>query len=175
MDKGLVHVYCGDGKGKTTCAAGLAVRCAGCGGKVIWFQYLKRDISGERKSLEKLENITLIPGYDKIKFTFKMTEEEKSEARAFYVRALENIKKMTEKEDYDMVVLDEVMAGISTGLVDESAVTEFIDNRPKGLEVVLTGRDPSENILKRADYISEIKKIKHPFDMGQSAREKIEY
>ena len=63
MEKGLVHIYCGDGKGKTTCAVGLAVRCAGAGGKVLWFQFLKENTSGERAGLAQLGNIDLLPGY----------------------------------------------------------------------------------------------------------------
>ena len=77
MEQGLVHIYCGDGKGKTTCAVGLMIRCAGQGGRVLCFQFLKGDNSGERRILEKLEKVTLMSCYGKVKFTSKMNEEEK--------------------------------------------------------------------------------------------------
>ena len=80
MEQGLIHIYCGDGKGKTTCAVGLMIRCAGQGGRVLCFQFLKGDNSGERRILEKLEKVTLMSCYGKVKFTSKMNEEEKLEA-----------------------------------------------------------------------------------------------
>lgn len=175
MEKGLVHIYCGDGKGKTTAATGLAVRCAGAGGSVLWFQFLKRDTSSERLSLEKLDNITLVKGYDKIKFTFVMTEEEKSEATKFYNDTLEDIKELVNTGDYDMLVLDETFGAISSGILSEDLIIDFLKNKPEGLEVVMTGREPSVNVMEYADYISEIRKIKHPFDKGIQSRKMVEY
>lgn len=175
MENGLTHIYCGDGKGKTTCAAGLATRCAGGGGKVLWFQFLKKDTSSERKSLELLDNIQLLPGYENVKFTFKMTDEEKQLARDFYLYRFKEINKMVHENEYDMVVLDEIIGAINCEMIELEYVIEFIRNKPKGLEVVLTGRNPSEQLLAEADYISEIKKIKHPYDKGIMARHKIEY
>ena len=175
MEKGLVHIYCGDGKGKTTAATGLAVRCAGAGGSILWFQFLKRDTSGERISLGRLENITLLQGYDKMKFTFAMTDEEKQEAALFYNNAMDRIKKMVQSENYDMIILDETFGAINTGMISEDIIIEFLKNKPAGLEVVMTGRDPSERIMEYADYISEIRKIKHPYDRGIQSRKMIEY
>lgn len=175
MEIGLTHIYCGDGKGKTTCAAGLAVRCAGAGGNVLWFQFLKKDSSSERKSLELLENIDLLPGYDKMKFTFKMTEEEKQSAKDFFQEKLLEIENIVHRKNYDMVVLDEIIGAINLNIILEEQVINFLKRKPKGLEVVLTGREPSEQLCKLADYISDIKKIKHPYDNGIMARHKIEY
>ena len=85
----------------------------------MWFQFLKRDTSSERLSLEKLDNITLVKGYDKIKFTFAMTEEEKYEATKFYNDTLEDIKELVNTGDYDMLVLDETFGAISSGILSE--------------------------------------------------------
>ena len=175
MEQGLIHVYCGDGKGKTTCAAGLAVRCSGAGGKVLWVQFLKGDISGERRSLEKLENIMLLPGYENIKFTFKMTPEEKAAAKEFYKKQFAYIKQIVSAEEFDLLVLDEAVGAISSGMLSEEDIIDFLKEKKHGLEVVLTGREPSEKLLALADYVTEMKKLKHPFDKGISARRKIEW
>ncbi len=175
MQQGLVHIYCGDGKGKTTAATGLAVRCAGGDGNVLWFQFLKRDISGERSGLAQLKHVTMLSGYDKMKFTFQMTQEEKQQAAGFYREKIEQIALCIQENDYDMLVLDETFGAISSGLVDEEQIVKLLTNRPKGLEVVMTGRNPSEQLLEMADYISEIKKVRHPYDKGIAARKKIEF
>ena len=175
MDNGLVHIYCGDGKGKTTCATGLAVRCAGNGGRVLWFQFLKTDMSSERKSLENLDNIDMLSGYSEMKFTFKMSQEEKEAAADFFDSRFEEIVALTKNDKYDMLILDEVLDAVALNMLSENKLINFLENKPKGLEVVLTGRDPSEKLCSLADYISEIKKIKHPYDKGINARKGIEY
>lgn len=175
MDNGLVHIYCGDGKGKTTCATGLAVRCAGNGGRVLWFQFLKTDMSSERKSLENLDNIDMLSGYPEMKFTFKMSQEEKEAAADFFDSRFEEIVALTKNDKYDMLILDEVLDAVALNMLSENKLINFLENKPKGLEIVLTGRDPSEKLCSLADYISEIKKIKHPYDKGINARKGIEY
>jgi len=175
MEQGLIHIYCGDGKGKTTCAAGLAVRCAGAGGKVLWVQFLKKDTSGERRSLEQLENVTLLPGYENIKFTFSMTEEEKKQASSFYKKQLAEIGQLVKQQFFDLLVMDETLGAINTGMLAEEEVIAFLKEKPQELEVVLTGRDPSSQMVSLADYVTNMQKIKHPFDLGISARKKIEW
>ena len=175
MQKGLVHIYCGEGKGKTTCAVGLCVRCAGYNGKVLWFQFLKKDTSGERKSLEKLDSVELISGYDKMKFTFKMTDCEKADAAKFFTDMLYNIEEKIMTKQYDMLVLDEVIGAITAGMIKEEDVIRLLKNKPEGLEIVMTGRSPSEKLCLYADYISKMEKHKHPYDKGIMARKMIEY
>lgn len=175
MEHGLIHIYCGDGKGKTTCATGLAVRCAGSGGKVLWVQFLKKDTSGERRSLEQLGNITLLPGYENIKFTFTMTEEEKKQAILFYKKQLVEIEELVKKQFFDLLIMDEAVGAINTGMLEEEEVVAFLKEKPEGLEVVLTGREPSDQIVSLADYVTNMQKIKHPFDQGVRARKKIEW
>jgi len=172
MEKGLIHIYCGDGKGKTTAVTGLAVRCAGCGGKVLWFQFLKRDTSGERKGLSAIDGIELLPGYDKMKFTFRMTEEEKQEAKSFFEKMFHEIETKVHENEYDLLVMDEVIGAVNAGMIKEEELLQFLKEKPEGLEVALTGRNPSNGLVDCADYVSNIQKVKHPYDRGIGARRK---
>lgn len=173
MEKGLIHIYCGDGKGKTTAAVGLAVRCAGDSGKVLFAQFLKDGTSGEISILKSIDGITLAPFYENAGFTFKMTAEEKKAAADFYTALLEQIKSTA--QGYDMIVLDEVLHAVNAGLVPLDTLTGFIEARPDKTEIILTGRSPEPRLCALADYITEMHKIKHPFDSGIKARKKIEF
>ena len=169
----MVHIYCGDGKGKTTCAMGLAVRAAGHGRKVVVAQFLKGSNSGERAVLESLPTVNCLPVPETIKFIFAMDELEKAEARAQMTAAF--AQAVEAGRDSDLLVLDELCGAITTGMVPLEDVLAFLDNRPEGLEVVITGRDPASELQERADYITEMRKVKHPFDKGVNAREGIEW
>lgn len=175
MARGLVHVYCGDGKGKTTAAMGLAVRMAGSGGRVIIFQFLKNNSSSERKALSQLDGIHLMDGFDKVKFTFKMNEAERRAANAFYEEKLFELSRLISGGGYDMAVLDEVIGAVEKGFLKKESVLEFLDSRPENTEIVMTGRNPCEELLERADYVTEMKKVKHPFDSGTKGRLGIEF
>ena len=170
--KGCVHIYCGDGKGKTTCVMGLTVRAAGSGKKVLLHQFLKDDSSSERRIVDHLPGVTVIPGGRMDKFTFQMTEEELFELLASNDDMLDQMIQLA--PDYDMIVLDESLYAIDRGLLSEKKLIDFLKNRPEHLEVVLSGRNPSEAVKEQADYISEICKVKHPFDRGLSSRVGIE-
>ena len=175
MENGLIHIYCGNGKGKTTCAMGLLMRCAGQGGKVLCFQFLKSDTSGECRILEKIENVTLLPCYDKVKFTSRMNEEEKAQAKSFYGNRFHEITQLVQEGSYDMLVLDEIMAAISVGFLSEEEVVTFLRNKPHTLEVVMTGREPGMALLEMADYVTEMKQCKHPYEKGITARRMVEW
>ncbi|WP_026891699.1 cob(I)yrinic acid a,c-diamide adenosyltransferase [Lacrimispora aerotolerans] len=175
MMKSCIHIYCGDGKGKTTAAIGLSVRASGCGKKVLVTRFLKTDHSGEVKVLEAIPGITVTPCERSFGFFTRMTEEQKKEAAVYYSQLLESTLEKAVKEEYDLLVMDEIMAVCNYGLVDEEKVREFLVDRPEGLEVVLTGRNPSKELTDLADYVSEIHKIKHPYDQGLNARKGIEY
>jgi len=170
-----VHIYCGDGKGKTTAAIGLAVRASGCNKKVLIARFLKTDHSGEVLALQSLSGITVMPCKKSFGFFTNMTDEQKKEARVYYSSLLDCVLEKAAKEPFDLLVLDEIMAVCNYGLVDEEKVIQFNSGRPEKLEVVLTGRNPSDQLLAQADYVSEIKKIKHPYDRGINARRGIEY
>lgn len=173
--KSCIHIYCGDGKGKTTAAAGLAVRAAGWGKRVLITRFLKTDNSGEVKSLGRLPEITVTPCERSFGFFSKMSEEQKAEAEVYYSLLLENTLDQAAKGVVDLLILDEILAVCNFGLVKEKRVLEFLISRPEALEVVLTGRNPSEQLMEAADYVSEIKKIKHPYDRGLMARRGIEF
>lgn len=171
---GLIHLYHGDGKGKTTCAMGLALRCAGHNDPVVIVQFLKDGTSGECRLLAKLENVTLLAVNPVGKFFRAMTAEEQEQTRQAALRTFDAAVKLAVRERARMLVLDEVCAAISLGVLAEAEVIRFLDSKPEGLEVVLTGRSPVQSLLDRADYISEICKRRHPFDKGITAREGIE-
>ena len=173
-NSGLVHLYCGDGKGKTTAAVGLAVRHSGRGGKVVFAQFLKDGTSGECRVLAKL-GVTVLAANPVGKFSFRMTEEEKAETAAALGRTFDAATGFAVRERATLLVLDEVCAAVNCGFLPEKTLTEFLESRPDSLEVVLTGRDPSENLQVHADYITEMKKRRHPFDEGFAAREGIEF
>lgn len=173
-NSGLVHLYCGDGKGKTTAAVGLAVRHSGRGGKVVFAQFLKDGTSGECRVLAKL-GVTVLAANPVGKFSFRMTEEEKAETAAALGRTFDAATGFAVRERATLLVLDEVCAAVNCGFLPEKTLTEFLESRPDSLEVVLTGRDPSENLQVHADYITEMKKRRHPFDEGVAAREGIEF
>lgn len=175
MEKGLVHIYCGDGKGKTTAATGLALRCCGRGGRVLFCQFLKDGSSGEIAALREVRGITLGDFADSIKFSFCMTEEERVKAAEFYGSMLQKIVDLSKAEYFDMIVLDEGAGAAALGFISLERLVAFVKNKPKNTELVITGRQPPKELLDLADYVTEMKKNKHPFDSGIRARKMIEY
>lgn len=173
-ETGCIHVYYGDGKGKTTTGMGLILRAAGYGYRVLLYQFMKDNKTSERKILERVENITMLDGLEQEKFSFQMTPEEKEERKRFYGEQFWKVTKLAVSEDYDVLFMDEIIYAISAGFLEEELVLDFLKTKPKKLEVLLTGNYPGEEILKLADYVSEIKKVKHPFDRGVRARRGIE-
>lgn len=171
---GLIHIYFGDGKGKTTTGMGLVTRAAGYGCKVLLYQFMKNNRTSERRILEKVDNITIVDGLEQEKFSFQMTPEEKKERRQYYNSQFQKVTEMAVSGDYDVLFLDETIYTVSAGLLDEEPVLEFLKKKPDKLEVILTGNTPSEALIEAADYVSQIKKIKHPFDKGQGSRMGIE-
>lgn len=170
---GRIHAYYGYGKGKTTAAVGQIVRAAGYGLKVLVFQFLKDNSSSERKVLEELSNVTCLPGLDKVKFYNQMNKEERAEARHYNNKALDEIVKFC--SSFDVLFMDESLCAVQLGLLNEDKLLSFLQHKPRGLEIILTGHEVSERMLEAADYVTEMKKVKHPYDVGVSAREGIEY
>lgn len=175
MKTGMLHIYHGDGKGKSTCAMGLAVRAAGRLEPVIVAQFLKSDNSGERRVLARIPEVILLPLPEKIKFTFAMSEEEKAKEAICCRTRLDQIADIAREKECRLAVLDEVLDAVNGGMLPLESLLSFLDSRPEGLEVVLTGRDPHPELIARADYITEMKKEKHPYDQGLPARIGIEY
>ena len=171
---GLIHIYCGDGKGKTTAAGGLAVRCAGRGNKVLMVQFLKSRDSGELYSLAKLPDIEVMRGKESKKFTFQMNEEEKHALLIEHNKMFEQVLAKIKNGGYSLLILDEVIGALNAKVFEMPKLIEFLRHKPENLEVVLTGRNPAPELVEIADYVSEMRKVKHPMDKGIMAREGIE-
>ena len=169
----MIHLYYGDGKGKTTAAAGLAVRAAGSGMRVLFVQFFKDGSSSEVGVLSSLPQITvLIPpvhhGWYK-----KMGDDQKKETGDCYREIMLKISESAAQ--YDLIVLDESVSAYRYGLLPRDMTLAFLDAEGQKREIVLTGRDPAEELILRADYATEMRKEKHPFDRGVFARRGIEY
>jgi len=177
MKKGLIQVYTGNGKGKSTAAAGQVIRAVGRGYQVIMVYWLKGEkVSGEMSILKKLGVQTFFWGahYGQVLITNTPLEnlsQIKKESRHFLKRIKEKIK----KEECDLLVLDEINIAVNYGLVEEKELLQFLKDKPPSLEIILTGRKASYNILSLANLTTEMKKIKHPFDQGIKMRKGIEY
>lgn len=169
----MIHIYYGDGKGKTTAAVGLAMRSAGNAKNVLFTQFFKGDTSGERRILECIPNITLPELPKKVKFIFDLSPEEhreyKSKVLDLFDLIVENINK------YDMIVADEIFSAVDVGFITLSDILALIKKCPDTTELVLTGHNVDKSILTYADYVTYMSKIKHPYDTGVRARKGIEF
>ncbi|MEG0641487.1 MAG: cob(I)yrinic acid a,c-diamide adenosyltransferase [Clostridium sp.] len=174
INSGLIHIYTGDGKGKTTASIGLIIRALGSGMRVILVQFLKNSPTSEIKILESLNNIIILRGKGKCGFSFSMTQEQREESLKVHNENLIKALKLVDENKCDMLVLDEVIGAYNHNLLDKNMLIDFLDNKKDSLEVVLTGRNPDEILIDRAHYISEIVKVRHPFDNGVKARVGIE-
>ena len=175
-DKGLIHVYFGDGKGKTTAALGLAIRAAGCGKNVVIVQFLKNWKCGEHNSLSNLQNVTLLRGKTaKGKFIHDMNDDEKLETKTAQDECIKNAVALVENGKCDVLILDEVIDAQRLGVIDTDIIEKIVYNKPDMLELVITGHSPEARLLEHADYITEMVKRKHPYDEGINARQGIEF
>lgn len=169
----MIHLYCGDGKGKTTAAMGLALRTAGRGGAVVIAQFLKGGDSGERYALTQFPQVTLLPVPDRVSFSFAMSPEERDGEQDRSLALLEQAVRTAGEADCALLLLDEVCGAVNTGLLPVQAVLSALDTL--SCEIVLTGRDPHPELARRADYITCCQKIRHPFDVGKPARPGVEF
>ncbi|MDR3333403.1 MAG: cob(I)yrinic acid a,c-diamide adenosyltransferase [Treponema sp.] len=170
---GLIHLYIGNGKGKTTASVGLSVRAAGRDKRVVFAQFLKSGFTGELRSLETL-GIVVIRSEIPLGFTHLMDEAAKAACANEQGKVWNRVMEAIQAEPVDLLVLDEVLDALTTKMLDEQVFRSFVENKPAELELVLTGRGPAEWLVEKADYISEVKKVKHPFDRGMPARVGIE-
>ncbi len=168
---GLVHIYTGEGKGKTSAGMGLIVRALGRGLKVKIIQLFKRDTGEqfffENSGIKYLQFKPLHPYFKNYDPT--QIESLKKEFSEFWEEALRDI------DEYDLILIDELGPGLNWKVISEELVFDLIENKPRNTELVFTGRDFPESVKEKVDYVSEIKKIKHPYDKGILAREGVEY
>ncbi|SDB17791.1 cob(I)yrinic acid a,c-diamide adenosyltransferase [Eubacterium oxidoreducens] len=170
----MLHLYIGDGKGKTTAAMGLALRAAGRGHHVVIGQFLKGGSSGEVEAFSYVPGIDVISYSGLVKFTISMTKEELKSAQTNYPKYFESLVDTAINRRAGVVVWDEILDAVNANLLQVDEVLAAI-KKLQDCEIIMTGRNPKVEFIEKADYISEIKKIKHPFDRGIKAREGIEY
>ncbi len=174
-NRGLVIVYTGDGKGKTTAALGMALRTVGWGGKVLVIQFVKQWKTGEHQAIAAyLPDIKIIPagaGFVGIMGDRKLKTQHIASAK----NALQFAKKEIMSKKWTSVILDEINGAIEGRLVALKDVLALIRNKPKEVNLVLTGREAREEIIKKADLVTEMKKIKHPYDKGLLAKKGVDF
>ncbi len=168
---GLVHVYTGNGKGKTTAAFGLAVRMLGSGGRVVILQFMKApDVYGEQKKIKECGAV--IESFGLPKFVHGKPEPDDIEAAR---KALERAREVVSSGEWDLVILDEICVALGFKMLGVEEVKGLIENKAKNTEIVLTGRYCPEELFELADYVTEMKEIKHPYQRGTLARQGVEF
>lgn len=173
--EGLIHVYTGNGKGKTTAAIGLGVRASGSGLNVLMVQFLKSAHTSELIALQKLNNFKVYRSKDIKGFIWQMNEEQKKKLHEAVIDCYKHAINSVMDGSVDLLIMDEVLGTIKNGIISSEAIIAFLKQKPKKLEVVLTGRDAPPEIIEIADYVSEIMEIKHPMYKGVPARKGIEF
>ena len=172
-EKGLLIVFTGHGKGKTTAALGMAMRAAGHGMRVLILQFIKGAWAyGELQSLGKMEEIEIKPLGSGFTWKKESLEEDRRLAEAGWDEAVSEMK----RGYYDMIVFDELNVVLSYGLLTVEAVMDALENRPPGPHIVVTGRDAPDELIAIADLVTEMKEVKHPYrDRGEKAQKGIEF
>ncbi|MBR3679993.1 MAG: cob(I)yrinic acid a,c-diamide adenosyltransferase [Oscillospiraceae bacterium] len=169
---GLLHIYCGTGKGKTTAALGLAVRAAGAGMKICFVQLMKGKDTAELDILTRIPNMTVLRCDKHYGFTKHMDAAARTAITNCHNQLL---SKVFSEPSYDMIILDEFNCAYHAGLLHQTAAEQYILRSGCNAEIILTGRNPAPVFLDAADYISEIQCLRHPYKKGIPARKGIEY
>ena len=173
LENGLVQVYTGDGKGKTSAAFGAALRAIGRDMKVYIIQFIKGGFDyGELYIVEKLPNLRLA-AFGRGRFVTEVSPHEEDVKLAR--EAFELAEKVVQSGEYDMVILDEINVALNLKLVNIDEALQLIKNKPKHVELILTGRYAHSKIIEAADLVTEMREIKHPFTQGVKPRKGIEY
>ena len=173
LEKGLVQVYTGDGKGKTSSAFGLALRAVGRGLKVYIIQFIKGGFDyGELYVVDRLPNLKL-KAFGRGMFVTERPPGKEDVEPAQEALALS--QEVVKSGEYDIVILDEINVALNLKLISLEKVLELIKDKPEHVELVLTGRSAPEEIIKAADLVTEMREVKHPFHKGYQARKGIEY
>lgn len=173
LEKGLVQVYTGDGKGKTSAAFGAALRAIGHGLKVYIIQFIKGGFDyGELHIVEKLPNLRLA-AFGRGRFVTEVTPQEEDVNLAG--KAFDLAREVVQSGEYDIVILDEINVALNLKLVNIDEILQLMKDKPKHVELILTGRRAPRKVIEAADLVTEMKEIKHPFNQGAKPRKGIEY
>ena len=168
---GKVHVYTGDGKGKTTAALGLSIRAAGAGLRVFIAQFIKADEYSEIKALKRFSDLITIEQFGLGGFIGGNPSAGDIEAAQ---KGVARVREIISSETYDLVVLDEANIAVNYKLISEQDLLDIIDAKPNNLELVITGRNASSKVMDKADLVTQMKAVKHYFQNGVEARVGIE-
>jgi cob(I)alamin adenosyltransferase len=174
MADGMIHIYTGNGKGKTTAATGLAIRATGRGMKVLFIQCLKGTVSGEVEFMKKHSSIKVYRKKDIKGFVWNMSKEQKEKLKEITDETFRYFTDNVNSDTWDMIVFDEIMGAISNELIDTKKLLDVLKNKPEKLEIVLTGRNAPDSLVEIADYVSNIDPVKHPAHIGVPPRKGIE-
>jgi cob(I)alamin adenosyltransferase len=172
MERGLIQVYTGNGKGKTTAALGLALRAVGHGMKVLMIQFMKGDPSGELESSTRLSPYLTLKQIGRKTFVSKSNPDPKDLQLA--QEGFSMAKKAVQDDEYDIVILDEINLAIDYGLIPVKDLLQLMDSKPETVELILTGRNAKREILEKADLVTDMVDRRHYYDKGVPAREGIE-
>ena len=175
MKHGLIHVYTGDGKGKTTAALGLILRASGYGMRTVLVQFLKGRDTGEIHVLKNLRNVTVLRGTQALGFYTSTSEADQAEMKRQNNANLIEAFRSADEGLCDLLVLDEICVAYSNSSLDKALLDKLILNKPFSLELVLTGRNTPPHFIELADYVTEFVKHKHPYDNGVAARKGVEF
>lgn len=175
LRQGLVQVYTGDGKGKTTAALGQGLRSCGRGLKVYMVQFLKGGDTGELHSVEKLHPLFQIFRFEKKRgFFWTLSEQEKKELVEDINNGFEFVKRVVSGNECDILIIDELLGVLGNKLLETDKVVELLKSKPATMEIIITGRNVPDEILEIADLVTEMREVKHYFRSGVPAREGIE-
>lgn len=175
--RGCVHIYTGDGKGKTSAALGLALRAAGNGQRVCMLQFLKGGSAGSGECGISVRGVKIVC-LDQVHPLFRRSPAARGSMKALKRTIASDLEKARDSMGagrIDILILDEVINAVNGHLLPERSLIELIETKPDRMELVLTGRGASRALMRHADYVSHIKKVKHPFDRGLGARRGIEF
>ena len=172
LEKGFVHIYTGNGKGKTTAAIGLGIRATGEGLKVYMIQFMKGRSYSESDALKNMKNFTVVQ-FGRDEFVSKENPEQIDIDLAR--KGFEHAKEIIKNGEHDLIILDEINVAVDFKLIPLKDVLKLMDEKPEKVELVLTGRYVHPDMVKQADLVSEILEIKHPYQNGIQSRKGIDW